>query len=100
MMATSYSAFLFLQDRCEPCVRTKQALRDAFDQSEHIKLIPFKDEEGLKTAIARDYGIEVTPTLIIVRPDGSEINRFKGSKNLPAVFLSKVARFLNGANAK
>jgi hypothetical protein len=98
-MATSFKAFLFIQDRCEPCNRAKQALRDAFDQSDHIELIPFKDDEGLKTTIARDYSIEVTPTLIIVRPDGSEINRFKGSKNLPAVFLSKVARFLNTANA-
>jgi glutaredoxin len=97
-MATSFKALLFVQDRCDPCTRTKQALRDAFDQSEHIEVIPFKDDEGLKTDTAKDYSIEVTPTLILVRPDGSEINRFKGSKNLPAVFLSKVARFLNGAN--
>ena len=98
-MATSFKALLFVQDRCEPCTRTKYALRDAFDQSEHIEVIPFKDDDGLKTDAAKDYSIEVTPTLIIVRPDGSEINRFKGSKNLPSVFLSKVARFLNRANA-
>jgi glutaredoxin len=98
-MATSFKALLFVQDRCEPCVRAKQALRDAFDQSEHIEVVPFKDDDGLKTETAKDYGIEVTPTLVIIRPDGSEINRFKGSKSLPAVFLSHVARYLNGANA-
>ena len=97
-MAMSFSGLLFVQDKCEPCIRTKQALRDAFDKTEHIKVIPFKDDAGLKTDIARGFGIEVTPTLILLRPDGSEINRFKGSKDLPAVFLSKVARFLNGAN--
>jgi len=94
----SFSGLLFVQDQCEPCVRTKQALRDAFDQTEYIKVVPFKDDAGLKTDIAKDFGVELTPTLILIRPDGSEINRFRGNKELPAVFLSKVARFLNGAN--
>ena len=97
-MTMSFEGLLFVQDRCEPCSRTKQALRDAFDKSEHLKVIPYKDDEGLRTSLAREYSIDVTPTLVLVRPDGSEINRFKGSKNLPAAFLSKVARFLNGAN--
>ena len=90
-MATSFSGLLFLQDRCEPCVRTKQALSDAFDQSEHIKLIPFKDDAGLKTDIARDYGIEVTPTLILVRPDGL---RSIDSRGVRIFLLSSLARLL------
>lgn len=98
MTAMNFNGLLFVQERCEPCAKAKQALRDAFDQSEYLKVVPFKNEEGLRTQLAKEYSIEVTPTLVLVRPDGSEINRFKGSKNLPAVFLSKVARFLNGAN--
>lgn len=98
MTTTSFKALLFVQEKCEPCHRTITALNNAFEKSKFIEITDYKDKEGNKTDKARQYQIEVTPTLVVIRPSGTELSRFKGSSNMPAVFFSKLARFLNGAN--
>lgn len=100
MKNTNFKALLFVQDKCEPCHRALNSLAEAFDKSDFIEITPYKDNDGNKTEEAQRYGVEVTPTLVVVRPSGSELSRFKGSTNMPPVFFSKLARFLNGANEK
>lgn len=94
----SFKALLFVQDKCEPCHRTLASLNDAFDQSPYIEITPYKDSEGNKTSEAEAYKVSVTPTVVVVRPSGSELGRFKGSSQMPPAFFSKLARFLNNAN--
>jgi hypothetical protein len=100
MEPTSFKALLFVQDKCEPCHRTIAALSDAFDKSDFIEITPYRDQSGNKTEEAIAYKIEATPTLVVVRPGGSELSRVKGSSKMPAVFFSKLARFLNEVNEK
>lgn len=94
----SFKALLFVQDKCEPCHRTLTALHNAFDQSPYIEITPYKDSEGNKTNQAESYNVTATPTVVVVRPSGSELGRFKGSSQMPPAFFSKLARFLNNAN--
>jgi hypothetical protein len=98
MEPTSFKALLFVQDNCTPCHRTLSALDDAFEKSTYIQVTPYKDDQGRKTKPAEDLQIDATPTVVVVRPSGSELGRFKGSSNMPPVFFSKLARFLNNAN--
>lgn len=98
METTSFRALLFVQDTCEPCHRTLRALNNAFDKTDYIQVTAYKDEKGVKTAEAKRYGVEVTPTLVLVRPSGAELSRVKGSSGMPPVFFSKLARYLNEAN--
>ncbi len=98
MKTTSFKALLFIQDNCNPCHNVLKALGNAFDKSEYIQVTPYRDGDGNKTEVAETYGVEVTPTLVVVRPSGTELGRFKGSSNMPPAFFSKLARYLNGAN--
>lgn len=94
----SFKALLFVQDKCEPCHRTLAALGNAFEKSSYIQVTAYKDPNGNKTKEAEDYKVTVTPTVVVVRPSGSELGRFKGSSQMPPAFFSKLARFLNNAN--
>jgi protein-disulfide isomerase len=94
----SFKALLFVQEKCEPCHRTLKALQDAYDKSDYIEVTDYKDKVGNKTDLARQYGVEVTPTLVVVRPGDSVVNRVQGSQRMPSVFFSKLARTLNAVN--
>lgn len=94
----SFKALLFVQDKCEPCHRTLNALKQAYDKSDFIQVTQYKDPDGNKTQEAETYSVSVTPTVVVVRPSGTELGRFKGSSQMPPAFFSKLARFLNNAN--
>jgi hypothetical protein len=94
----SFKALLFVQDKCEPCHRTLNALNQSYDKSEFIQVTPYKDADGNKTQDAEAYSVSVTPTVVVIRPSGTELGRFKGSSQMPPAFFSKLARFLNNAN--
>ena len=96
----TFRALLFVQDKCEPCHRSIAALTDAFEKSDFIQITPYKDQQGNKTKEAAEYNIEATPTLVLLRPSGSELSRVKGSSRMPPAFFSRVARFLNEVNEK
>lgn len=100
METMSFKALLFVQEKCDPCHRTITALNNAFEKSEFIEITDYKDGQGNKTRQAKQYQIEATPTLVLIRPSGLELSRIKGSRNMPAVFFSKLARYLNEANQK
>lgn len=100
METTNFKALLFIQDKCEPCHKTIRSLRHAFDKSEFIEIADYKNAEGEKTLQAKRYNIEATPTLVLIRPSGAELSRIKGSSNMPPVFFSKLARYLNEVNQR
>jgi len=94
----SFKALLFVQDKCEPCHRTLDALSQSFEKSDYIEVTSYKDEDGNKTSQAEQYNVSVTPTVVVLRPSGTELGRFKGSSQMPPAFFSNLAVFLNNAN--
>lgn len=96
----TFKALLFVQDNCDPCHRSLNALLAAYEKSDFIEVTQFKDQQGNKTKEATHYNIEATPTLVLVRPSGAELSRVKGSTKMPPALFSRVALFLNEVNEK
>jgi tetratricopeptide (TPR) repeat protein len=63
------------------------------DMSE--KMIFLRIDAGKDTAIASQYGITFYPTIVLIKPDGSEIDRLVGYYP-PADFYNEVQLYLQG----
>ena len=66
-MMKSYHLYVFTQDDCAPCTRLKEHV-DTLTESEQLELdfVPLRTASGLKTALAEELSVELTPTLVVV----------------------------------
>lgn len=98
-MMKTYELYVFTQDGCAPCDRLKdhvQTLTEA-EQAE-LHFVPLKTASGVRTALAEELSVELTPTLVVVHEeiacsldeDGDEdcnyveqsVERFVGANNI------------------
>ena len=57
---------VFTQPNCPPCYRLKDFIKTLpSEQQDVIEFVPFKTENGDKTALAEELGITVSPTLVV-----------------------------------
>ena len=100
-MMKQYHIYVFTQDKCPPCTRFKEHVRDNLTEPEKAELdfVPMKTPEGKRTALAEELSVELTPTLVVVHEtveceyspdDGYEfcdlqeesVERFVGANNI------------------
>ena len=69
-MMKQYHLYVFTQESCAPCERFKDHVKGltAAEQAE-IDFVPFRTATGDKTALAEEFNVELTPTLVVVHQD-------------------------------
>jgi glutaredoxin len=66
-MMKNYHLYVFTQKSCPPCVRLKDYVKTlTTDEQAEIDYVPFKTASGERTVMASNYGIEKSPTLLVV----------------------------------
>ena len=66
-MMKKYHLYVFTQESCPPCTRLKDHVKGlTADEQSELDFVPFRTATGSKTALAEEYGIEMTPTLVVV----------------------------------
>jgi len=77
----------FYSENCSWCKRLDQRLRTDPKFSKLAELVVFARFDGKEDKdIAKGYGVNMLPTLILAKPDGSEIDRIAGVKaNQPVI---------------
>ncbi len=62
-----YHLYVFTQESCPPCIRLKDHLKTLeTDEQKEIDFVPLKTSSGERTALAKGFGVELSPTLVVV----------------------------------
>tara|TARA_R100000908_G_C3702635_1_gene112476 strand:- start:73 stop:384 length:312 start_codon:yes stop_codon:yes gene_type:complete len=81
-MTTANHAVLFTQEACLPCTQTKDYLREVFksdnDLGNYISVMDKKNH----SALVESYDLSLYPVLLIVGPNGLELDRVTGGKQI------------------
>jgi hypothetical protein len=65
-----YQLYVFTQDSCPPCARLKDYINTLTEAEQaELKIVPFKAPNGSPTALASDFEVASTPTLIVCHED-------------------------------
>lgn len=69
-MMKLYQLYVFTQDSCPPCTRLKDYINTlSKDEKAEIKMVPFKAPNGSLTALAEEFEVASTPTLVVCHED-------------------------------
>ena len=69
-MMKQYHLYAFVQESCAPCDRFKDHVKTLSKaEQDEIDLVPFRAPNGDRTALAEEFNIEFTPTLVVVHQD-------------------------------
>ena len=61
-----YHIYVFSQDRCSPCDRLKDHVKTlTTDEQAELDFVPLKAASGNRTALAEEFSVELTPTLVV-----------------------------------
>ena len=61
-----YHLYVFTQDECPPCHRLKKHVeRLTEDEKAELDFVPLKTASGQRTALAEEFAVELTPTLVV-----------------------------------
>ena len=83
-MTTANHAVLFTKEACLPCTLTKDYLREIFEEDNDLgNYISVMKKEN-HSALVESYDLEKYPTLLIVGPNGIELDRVVGGKQIRA----------------
>ena len=65
-----YHLYVFTQPSCPPCERLKQHVSTLSEQEQReIDFVPFRIATGQRTALAEEFDIQKTPTLVVCHDD-------------------------------
>jgi len=65
-----YHIYVFTQDSCPPCQRLKEHVSTLTEQEQsELDFVPLKTATGVRTALAEELGVELTPTLVVCHDD-------------------------------
>jgi len=69
-MMKLYQLYVFTQDSCPPCTRLKDYINTLSEtEKAELKMVPFKAPSGSLTALAEDFEVASTPTLVVCHED-------------------------------
>lgn len=69
-MMKLYQLYVFTQDSCPPCTRLKDYINTLTEAEKgELKMVPFKAPSGSPTALAEEFAVESTPTLVVCHED-------------------------------
>ena len=66
----NYHLYVFSQDKCAPCKRLKDHISGLSEAEQaELDIVPYRAENGERTALAEELEVELTPTLVVVHQD-------------------------------
>ena len=66
----TYNLYVFTQEKCAPCTRLKEHIKTLSDTEQlELDFVPLKTSGGVRTALATDLSVELTPTLVVVHEE-------------------------------
>ncbi len=99
MQISRLHACLFTKEACPPCAKTKEFAYDILERNLHLgETISFLKKEN-HSALVESYQLNLYPTLLIVGPNGLEIERIVGGKAVREVLEDKLINVYRENNA-
>ena len=99
MQISRLHACLFTKEACPPCIKTKEHAYDVLEKNLHLgETISFLKKEN-HSALVESYQLNLYPTLLIVGPNGLEIERIVGGKAVREVLEDKLIDVYRENNA-
>ena len=89
-MTSRLHAVLFTKEGCAPCGRTKEALKKVLKTDYRLGSTISTMKKENHSALVESYNLTLYPTLLIVGPNGLEIERHVGGKKIESVLLQKL----------
>lgn len=91
-MTTANHAVLFTKENCLPCTKTKDHLRQIYEDDNDLgRYISVMKKEN-HSALVESYDLNLYPVLLIVGPNGVELDRVVGGesirKNLKGILIA------------
>tara|TARA_Y100000992_G_C21228137_1_gene474012 strand:+ start:531 stop:881 length:351 start_codon:yes stop_codon:yes gene_type:complete len=69
-MMKLYQLYVFTQDSCSPCTRLKDYINTLTEAEKgELKMVSFKTSNGTRTALAEEFEVVSTPTLVVCHED-------------------------------
>ena len=99
-MTTSRThAVLFTKDKCKPCIQTKEFIYDLLENNlSLVDGLSFLKKEN-HSALVEAYELNLYPTLLIVGPNGTELDRVVGGAAIRDVIEKKLIEIYKENNA-
>lgn len=99
-MTTSRThAVLFTKEKCGPCIKTKEFIYDLLEHNLSLtETLSFMKKEN-HSALVESYNLELYPTLLIVGPNGLELERVVGGAAVRDCIESKLIEIYKENNA-
>ena len=99
MRTSRTHAVLFTKEACAPCIQTKEFVYDVLEENLDLgETISFMKKEN-HSALVAAYELNLYPTLLITGPNGLEMDRVVGGKNIREVIKSKLIEIYRENNA-
>ena len=99
MQISRLHAVLFTKEACPPCAKTKEHAYDVLENSLDLaETLSFMKKEN-HSALVEAYQLNLYPTLLIVGPNGLEIERIVGGKAVREVLEEKLIDIYRENNA-
>ena len=65
-MMKQYHIYVFTQESCPPCTRLKDHVKGLTEAEQaELDFVPLKTASGQRTALAEEFQVELTPTLVV-----------------------------------
>ena len=99
-MTTSRThAVLFTKEKCKPCIQTKEFIYDLLEHNlSLVDGLSFLKKEN-HSALVEAYQLNLYPTLLIVGPNGTELDRVVGGAAIRDVIEAKLVEIYKENNA-
>jgi len=83
-MTTANHAVLFTQEACLPCTQTKDYLREVIESDNDLENYLSVMDRHNHTSLVESYDLAIYPVLLIVGPNGVELDRVTGGTQIRA----------------
>ena len=92
-------AVLFTKEKCGPCIKTKEFIYDLLEHNLSLtETLSFMKKEN-HSALVESYSLELYPTLLIVGPNGLELDRVVGGAAIRDCIEEKLVNIYRENNS-
>lgn len=82
MTSSANHAVLFTKEHCLPCTKTKDYLAQIYEEDTDLANYISVMKKENHSALVESYTLNTYPVLLIVGPNGTELDRVTGGKSI------------------
>ena len=99
MRTSRLHAVLFTKEGCPPCNKTKEFAYDVLENNLGLaETLSFMKKEN-HSALVESYSLSLYPTLLVVGPNGLEMDRVVGGRAVQRILKDKLIEIYKENNA-